>query len=199
MPTTLLDKNNPLLGFDPRRLAHFEKENYVAYYQKDWLKLLRVSIGMVGESFGLSLFQAAYGAYLIARAEIAFAPFPENDLPRAEAYITRFYRFLKGVHSAAFEVERVSHLELNWWSVHRQCFGKAENTELVEALTALYAEAYGIDPARVREAARLRAAGMLYSDLWVNAGKPAESLLLAQEEDALFQGYSALKAALTAG
>ena len=29
------------------RLAHYEKENYVAYYQKDWLKLLRVSIGLV--------------------------------------------------------------------------------------------------------------------------------------------------------
>jgi hypothetical protein len=37
---------------------------------------------------------------------------------------------------------------------------------------------------------------MLYSDLWVNAGKPAESPLLEQEEEALYQSYTALKAAI---
>ncbi len=186
-----------LTRFSPARLAHYEKENYVAYYQKDWLKLLRVSVGMVKESFGLNWLQAAYGAYLIARAEIAFAPFPENDLPRAELYITRFYEFIKGVHHAGFDPARAARLELNWWSVHRRLFGNQRNDELVDALAALYAEAYCIDRARVREAARLRAAGMLCSDLWVNAGKPASSPLLAQEEEALLQSYIALKAALT--
>jgi hypothetical protein len=174
-----------LSRFSPTRLAHYEKENYVAYYQKDWLKLLRVSVGMVKESFGLSWLQAIYGAYLIAHAEIAFAPFPENDLRRAEAYITRSYRFIKGVHHAGFEPIRAARLELRWWSVHRRLFGNAENGELVEALAALYAEAYGIDAALIQEAALLRATGMLYSDLWVNAGKPASSSLLDQEEDAL--------------
>ena len=187
----------PLSSFDPRTLAHYEKENYVAYYQKDWLKLLRVSVGMVKESFGLNWLQAIYGAYLVARAEAAFAPFPANDVPRAEAYITRFYRFIKRTHHAGFDPVRAARLELNWWGVHRRLFGDAKNAELVDALVALYAEAYGIDPARVREACRLRAAGMLYSDLWVNAGKPVSSPLLTQEEDALFQSYRTLKAVLT--
>jgi hypothetical protein len=186
-----------LHSFDSRKLAHYEKENYVAYYQKDWLTLLRVSIGMVKESFGLNWLQAAYGAYLIARAEIAFAPFPENDLPRAEAYITRFYRFIRGVHHASFDPEQVARLELNWWSVHRKLFGNAQNAELVDALAALYSEAYGVQASKVQEAARLRAAGMLCSDLWVNAGKPAASPLLSQEEEALFQSYTALKSALS--
>jgi hypothetical protein len=180
----------------PEKIARYEKENYVAYYQKDWLKLLRVSVGLVKESFGLNWLQAAYGAYLIARAEIAFAPFPENDLPRAQAYITRFYRFLKGVHHADFDPPHVARLELNWWIVHRKCFGDADNGELVDALASLYAEAYGVHGDAVREAARLRAAGMLYSDLWVNAGKPAGSPLLVQEEDALLQSYTALRAAI---
>ncbi len=185
-----------LPNLNPAALARYEKDNYVAYYQKDWLKLLRVSIGMVKESFGLSWPQAAYGAYLVARAEIAFAPFPENDLPRAMAYITRFYEFIKRAHHADFDTVHVAKLELNWWSIHRKCFGNADNGELVDALAALYAEAYGIDPAKIHEAARLRAAGMLYSDLWVNAGKPAGSPLLVQEEQALLQSYTALKAAL---
>jgi len=188
--------DNPMRNFDPRKIAHYEKENYAAYYQKDWLKLLRVSVGMIGEAFALSLPQAIYGAYLIARAEIAFAPFPNNDVPKTEAYVRRFYQFIKGVHHEDFDLERAVKLEVNWWIVHRKLFGNAENQELVEALTSLYAETYGIEPGKIREATRLRAMGMLYSDLWVNEGKPAESPLLAQEEEALYQSYKTLKEAI---
>jgi len=53
-----------------------------------------------------------------------------------------------------------------------------------------------VEPAKVQEAARQRAAGMLYSDLWVNAGKPAGSQLLVQEEEALAQSYASLKEAI---
>ena len=188
--------DNPIRNFDPRKLAHYEKENYVAYYQKDWLKLLCVSIGLVKESFGLSLWQAMYAAYLVARAEIAFAPFPENDVPKAEACMRRFYQFIKNIHREDFDVTRAAALEVNWWSVHRKLFGNAGNQELVETLKNLYAEAYNVEPEKVDEAASLRAKGMLYSDLWVNAGKPAESPLLAQEEEALYQSYVALKKAI---
>lgn len=190
--------DSPMRRFDPRKLAHYEKENYVAYYQKDWLKLLRVSIALVKESFGLSLWQAVYAAYLVARAEAAFAPFPENDIPKAEAYMRRFYQFIKKVDREEFDVMRAAALEVNWWIVHRKVFGKSENQELVETLKDLYAEAYGIEPARVDAAASLRAMGMLYSDLWVRAGKPAEGPLLVQEEEALVQSYLALKQAIGA-
>jgi len=84
-------------NFDPHRIGSYEKENYVAYYQKNWLKLLRVSVGLVKESFGLSWVQAIYAAYLVARAEIAFAPFPKNDMPKAESYLRRFYQFIKNI------------------------------------------------------------------------------------------------------
>ena len=188
--------DNPIRNFDPFKIAHYEKENYVAYYQKDWLKLLRVSVGLVKESFGLSWLQAAYGAYLVARAEIAFAPFPRNDVPRAEAYMTRFYQFIKNVHREDFDVRRAAQLEVNWWSVHRKLFGNSQNQELVDALTGLYAEAYGLNPTKVQAAARQRAQGMLVSDLWVNAGKPADSALLAREEETLLQSYASLKEAI---
>jgi len=188
--------DNPIRNFDPHKIAHYEKENYVAYYQKDWLKLLCVSVGLVKESFALSLWQAIYGAYLIARAEIAFAPFPDNDIPKTESYVKRFYRFIKNVHGEDFDVEHATKLEVNWWSAHRKLFGNPENQELVEALANLYAEAYGIPVERAQDAARLRALGMLYSDQWVNAGKPKNSPLLTQEEETLLQSYVALKEAI---
>ena len=188
--------DNPIRNLDPRKLAHYEKENYVAYYQKDWLKLLRVSIGMIKEAFGLSWLQAIYGAYLIARAEIAFAPFPNNDIPLTETYVRRFYKFIKKVHKEHFNIDRAVKLEVHWWGVHRRLFGNAENQELVEALKCLYQEVYGAESEKFQEAAYHRAKGMLYSDLWVNQGKPAGSPLLVQEEEALYQGYKALKAAI---
>ncbi|HET6821195.1 MAG TPA: hypothetical protein VFH34_01035 [Anaerolineales bacterium] len=188
--------DNPIRNLDPRKLAHYEKENYVAYYQRDWLKLLRVSVGMVKESFGLSLPQAVYGAYLIARAEMAFAPFPENDIPLTEAYVRRFYEFLRKVHKEDLNVERAVKLEVNWWSVHRKLFGNYKNQELVDALTCLYEEIYGAESDKFKEAAYYRALGMLYSDLWVNEGKPADSPLLVKEEEALYEGYRALREAI---
>ena len=188
--------NNPIRNLDPRKLAHYEKENYVAYYQKDWLKLLRVSVGMVKESFGLSWLQAIYGAYLIARAEIAFAPFPNNDIPRTEAYVKRFYQFIKKVHGEDFDVERVTKLEVNWWGIHRRLFGNTQNQELMDALQCLYEEIYGAKMEKFKEAAYQRAMGMLYSDQWVNQGKPANSPLLVHEEEALYLGYKALKEAI---
>src|ERR1051326_436347 len=103
--------DSPLRNFDPRRLAHYEKENYAAYYRKDWLTLLRVSVGMVREGFGLSLLQAIYAAWLVARAEIAFAPFPDNDIPLAETYMQRFYQFIKDVHHEDFDVQRAASLD----------------------------------------------------------------------------------------
>jgi hypothetical protein len=188
--------NNPIRNFDPRKVAHYEKENYVAYYQKDWLKLFRVSVAMVKEAFALSWLQAIYAAYLIARAEIAAAPFPENDIPLAETYMRRFYQFIKNTHHENFDVEQAAKLEVNWWSIHRKLFGNAENQELVEALKCLYEEIYGADLEKFKEAAYQRAMGMLYSDLWVNEGKPAGSPLLIKEEEALYQGYAALKEAI---
>jgi hypothetical protein len=188
--------DNPIRNLDPHKLAYYEKENYVAYYQKDWLKLLRVSVGMVKEAFGLSWLQAIYGAYWIARAEVAFAPFPNNDIPRTEAYVKRFYQFIQRVHGEDFDVDNATRLEVNWWGIHRKLFGNAENQELVDALRCLYEEIYGATPEKFKQAAYQRAMGMLYSDRWVNAGKPADSILLLQEEEALFMGYKALKEAI---
>jgi hypothetical protein len=181
--------------FDPRQVAYYEKENWVAYYQKRWLRLLLVSVSMVKESFGLSLWQAVYAAYLVARAEIAAAPFPDNDIPRAEAYMRRFYALVKKVLHADFDVEQTARLEVNWWVIHRQLFGKTENQALVDALADLYAAVYGVEAGRVRQAAYHRAQAMIYSDRWINEGRVADSPLLTQVESELLKSYTALREA----
>lgn len=183
--------------FDPQKLARLEKENYVAYYQKDWLKLLRVSIELVKEAFGLSLWQSTYGAYLMARAEMAAAPYPNNNIPLAEEYARRFFALIARIHHLEIDAEQAARVEVHWWVVHRRQFGNPDNEELVDALTKSYALAYDAPQDRLRQAAYHRAQGILYSDYWVNQGKQPDSPLLAQEEEELCRGYVALRAALT--
>ncbi len=191
-----MNSNRSLATFDPRKVARYEKDNWVAYYRKEWLTLMRVSVGMVRETFNLNLFQAVYAAYLVARAEIAAAPFPKNDIPRAEAYMRRFYALIKNVHRTEYDVAEVAKLEVNWWVVHRRLFGKSDSVELIDALAGLYAATFRVPKDKVRDAARHRAVAMVYSDRWVNEGRVVASPLLAQEEEELYQAYKALHDAI---
>lgn len=182
--------------FNPVKVGQYETANWVAYYQKRWPKLLVYSIGMVKEAFGLTWPQALYGAYLVAKAEIAAAPFPDNDIPTAQAYMTRFYQMVKAVHGEGFEVEKAATLDVEWWVVHRQLFARPDNQPLIEALTNLYAEVYGLPAAQVRDAAFYRAEAMQYSDKWVNEGRVADSPLIQQIENELVKSYVALRRAV---
>ncbi len=190
-----MKSDNRMRNFDPLKVAYYEKENWVAYYKKQWLRLLFISVSLVKYAFGLTWAQAIYAAYLVARAEMAFAPYPVNDLPKAESYLRRFYTFLKEVHGESFDVDKAAKLEINWWSVHRRLFANPDNQELVDALADLYAQAYGVSQDKIREAAFHRAAGMLYSDRWVNEGKRNDNLL-AFEEGELVRSYTVLRDAV---
>jgi hypothetical protein len=192
-------KRNGMRLFDARKLAYYEKENYVAYYQKNWPRLFRVSIGMVREAYSLSLLEGMYGAYLIARAEMAAAPFPNNNLPLAREYMRRFFAFINRVHGLQIPPAEAAEVDVNWWIVHRRLFGCEDNQELVEAVAKSFAMQYGRETAQLRQAAYHRVQGMLYSDRWVNEGKKPDSPLLALEEEELYKGYAALKQAIQEG
>jgi hypothetical protein len=182
--------------FDPVKLARYEKENYVFYYQRRWLKLLLVSVLMIKEAYQLSLFQAIYGAYLIARAEIAFAPHPNNNLPLASSYIRRFYQMLGRVYRWEIDLDEAVTRELNWWIVHRKLFAVEQNQELVDALADVLVLVYRVDAKTAYQAAEYRAKGMLFSDQWVRQGLNPNSPLLAKEEEMLCKSYILLKNAL---
>jgi hypothetical protein len=74
--------------------------------------------------------------------------------------------------------------------------GKGGGEELVDALAALYAYSYAVEPAAVRLAAALRAEAMDVSDRWVTAGCDPGDRLLAEERALLVRSYAALLAAV---
>ena len=187
--------SSPMRTFDPIRVARYEKDSWVAYYQRRWFELLRLLIGLVRSTYGVSILRAIYIGIPLTCAQIAFAP-ADNDVPKAIEYMRQFFAYIKKLHHEEFDPDEAARAEVNWWVVHRQFFGQSHNPAVIDAVAQAYAAAYRIDPASVREAAAHRALAMVYSDRWVNEGHVENSPLLVQEEDELVKSYTALRAAV---
>jgi hypothetical protein len=140
------------------------------------------------------------GAWLVLRANMKWAPFPDNDPDAARALMRRFYMLLrKSEPAASFDPRRASDLEVEWWRAHReaQYDGTPESAEeLVGALQDLYAYTYRVERADVRQAAALRAEAMVVSDRWVEAGHDSADPMLAEERALLVRSFAALLAAV---
>jgi hypothetical protein len=182
--------------FDPIKVAHYEKEAWVAYYQRKWFTLLRLLIGLVRSTYGLSLVQAIRVGIPLTRAQLAFAP-QDNDVPKAIEYMRQFFEYITEKHGEDLEPAEAALAEVSWWVVHRKFFGHSDNPEVTEAVACAYAAAYRIDPALVREAAYHRAQAMFYSDAWVLSERDPHSPLLKLEEAELIKSYTALRKAVS--
>ncbi len=191
-------------SFDPVRLGGCEADAWVAYYQRRWATFLRASLGLVQEGFGLGWWSTLRGAWLVMRANQAWAPYPENDPDRARAYMRRFYAIVAAKHHETFDLDEAARLEIEWWRLHRYLQREAPDgslaslDDLTDALAALYAHVYGVPAQRVRDAAGHRAVAMEISDAWVAGGCDPASPAIAKERDELVTGYAQLREALAA-
>ncbi len=59
---------SPMRNFDPIKVARYEKDCWVAYYQRRWFALLRLLIGLIRSTYGLSLLQAIRLGVPVTRA-----------------------------------------------------------------------------------------------------------------------------------
>ena len=146
---------------------------------------------MSRSQFGLSLPQAVYASYLGTRAQIVWARQGDRD-GLAEAYMRRFYEFVREPTGARYDPRRAAELEVRWWAVHRQREQAADHSALTAALAATYAEVYQRPVERMVAAAEARAQAMDLSDRWIREGKAADSPLLGRIADLLVAGYRAL-------
>ena len=181
-------------SFDAVEVGRRETDAWVAYYRHEWVAFLRASVGMVAAGFGMSRRDTLRGAWLVLRANQAWAPFPDNDPDRARALMRDFYALVAGAGDLALDPVHASALEVEWWRVHRdhQHDGAVTTEDLVAALVDLYAYVYGAPRDLVREAAERRVEAMDLSDRWVRAGCGLDDPLLAAERRALVASYAAL-------
>jgi hypothetical protein len=188
---------SPMRSFDPRRVGSLECRAWETYYRREWAAFLVASVGLVRAAFRMSWPRTLVGAWLVLRANMVWAPFPDNDPDKARALMRRFYRLLRKSEPVRFDPTRASELEVEWWRVHREHQHAGDSPDgLIGALQDLYAYTYSADPAEVREAARLRAEAMDVSDRWVEAGSDPANPMLAQERALLVRSYAALLAAV---
>jgi hypothetical protein len=190
---------NAMRSFDPRRVGRLECETWVTYYRREWLKFLRAAVQVTRHAFALSWPATLRGAWLVLRANQLWAPYPDNDPDGAWRCMRNFYALVARRHGETFGLTEAARLEVEWWRIHRYLQRDnpdGDETELVEALAALYAHVYGVPAADVRLAAQERALAMRHSDRWVAEGCDPESPLVARERAALVRSYAALLAAV---
>lgn len=181
-------------AFDAVVVGQRETDAWAAYYRHEWAAFLRASVGVVAAGFGMGRLDTLRGAWLVLRANQAWAPFPENDPVRARELMRQFYELVAKDGSLELDPVRAAALEVEWWRVHRehQHDGDASADDLVGALVDLYAYVYAADPELVRPAAAWRVEAMDLSDRWVRAGCSRSDPLLAAERRALVASYAAL-------
>ena len=190
---------SPMRSFDPHAVGTYECRAWETYYRRRWAAFLGASIGMVRAAFRMSWPRTLAGAWLVLRANMKWAPFPDNDPDAARVLMRRFYEMLATSEKASFDPVRAAELEVEWWRAHRDNqhdAGEGSGRELVVALRDLYAYTYGVEPADVELAAELRAEAMDLSDRWVQDGCDPDAPALAQERALLVRSYAALLAAV---
>jgi hypothetical protein len=180
--------------FDPRAVGRHECRAWETYYRRKWAVFLLTSVLLVRAAFRMSWPRSVYGAWLVLRANMVWAPFPDNDPDAARALMRRFYRLL----GADVDPWRAASLEVEWWRAHRenQHGDHALGEALVAALQDLYAYVYEVRRDEVRQAAALRAEAMDVSDRWIEAGCDPGDPTLAQERALLVRSYASLLAAV---
>ena len=184
--------------FDPRAVGRYECRAWETYYRRKWGAFLIASVALVRAAFRMSWPKTLLGAWLVLRANMKWAPFPDNDPDAARAIMARFYRMLRASGGLTIDPVRAAELEVEWWRAHRenQHGDHALGEALIVALRDLYAYSYGVVPEEVRPAAALRARAMDVSDRWIEAGCDPRHPLLAEERSLLVRSYAALLAAV---
>ena len=184
--------------FDPVALGNAECDAWVAYYRREWRVVLTSAVRLVRLGFGMSWPRTLRGAWLVLRANQAWAPYPDNDPEQARRLMRGFYALVVRDGGLTLDPARAARLEVEWWRVHRahQRENELSEDDLVSTLAALYGYVYSADEAAVRPAAEHRMLAMRHSDDWHRAGCDLEDPRLVDERAELVAAYTALLAAV---
>ena len=209
--TSTARRRSARVDFDPWAIASAESDAWVTYYRHEWAALLVASVRLVGHGFRMTAPRTLLGAWYVMRANLAWAPYPDNDPAAAVELMRRFFRLVINPDTPARNAATAAQREVDWWRAHREHQHRPDaagelaageppttSTELVDALARSFAYLYGVDADSVRPAARLRAEAMDVSDRWVAAGCRRDDPMLLQERRLLLDCYAALRDAVSA-
>ncbi|MCC7354894.1 MAG: hypothetical protein IT330_14210 [Anaerolineae bacterium] len=141
--------------FNPDRVASFEANGWRAYYDRAWLRLLRLVVSLCQEQFRIPFPVSLLAAYYVTRASVAWAPVNHN-VQAVQAFYEKFYRLARRYSGLGFDPTRVAALELKYNDDHRRLVGNPDKREFIQTMVELHSAIFGIPPERARESAELR-------------------------------------------
>jgi hypothetical protein len=168
---------------------------WAVYYYKRWPQLFDLMLRMTRSAFGLSLPQAVYASYLNTQAQVVWSRQGATD-GLAEAYMLRFYEYIREPVGGRYDPKKAAELEVQWWAVHRNRSQYPDHAALAQALADTYAEVYQLPAERMLPAGEARAAAMDLSDQWNREGKDPNSPLLEEIATLLVTSHRSLSEAV---
>jgi hypothetical protein len=141
--------------FDPDTVAHDEAAGWRAYYDRDWLLMLRHMLHLCRTQFHMPLPAAIVSGYYLVQASRYWIP-SRTQPEKTRYFLTRFYRQARAHSGLTFDPVRAGVLELGYWDIARRIKQGASREEYVERMTDLHSEIFGITPEQAAESAELR-------------------------------------------
>lgn len=184
--------------FDPDRLAYFEAAGWRAYYDRKWLSVLRLMLQLFGEQFHIPFPRSLLAAYYITRASLAWAP-ADHDEDKTLSYLKKYYRIARRYSDLPFDSDRAAELELDYWVVHRKLLGRSDTADLVETMTRLHSEIFGLPPGQTRPSAEYRVRAVVVVDRITSGQSTDNPGDWAVIEDTLHRCYRSLRQELDKG
>ena len=160
-------------SFDPDRIARYEVAGWRAYYDRRWLRLLRLTLALCQEQFGIPFPRSLAAAYQIVRASITWVPV-DHDLARVAAHLTRFYALAARHTPLVFDPAEAARAEAAYWDVNRRLSGDRDDPALLATLVALHGAIFGLTPKEAAESAGWRHRALIALD-WITGGRDADS------------------------
>ncbi len=181
--------------FNPERVSHFEVEGWKAYYDRAWLRLLRLVVALAQEQFHIPFPISLLAAYYITRASVAWVP-KEHDEAAILSNLTRFYRIARRHSGLAFESEQVATLEARYWDEHRRLVGHADKTPFIDVMIDLHAAIFGLNRSQSARSGELRVEANNVLDTITGRTSPNPATDWLRCEELLRQAYSSLQQAV---
>jgi hypothetical protein len=141
--------------FNPDRVAYFEATGWRAYYERNWLKLLRLIVSLCQEQFRIPFPVSLLAAYYVTRASVAWVPV-DHDEKVVQHFYQKFYELAQRYSGLKFDPVKVAALELRYNDDHRRLVGNPDKTEFIETMVQLHSAIFGLTPEQARESAELR-------------------------------------------
>ena len=159
--------------FEPNRIAHYEVAGWRAYYDRRWPRLLRLTLVLCQEQFGIPFPRSVAAAYHIVRASIAWVP-SDHDLTRVAAHLTHFYARAARYAPLTFDPATAARAEVVYWEVNRRLSGDRDDPALLAALVALHSAIFGLTAAEAEESATWRHRALIALDR-ITGGRDADT------------------------